>query len=70
MQYDVIMANIVPFVLNLLHDDLKAKCRKNGLLILSGILDEYKFDIIKSFNDFNVLETRCKDEWVALKLTL
>lgn len=70
MQYDVIMANIVPFVLNLLHDDLKAKCRKNGLLILSGILDEYKFDIIKAFNDFDMLDTCCKDGWVALKLTL
>ena len=44
--------------------------RQNGPLILSGILDEYKFDIIKAFDDFNVLETRSKDGWVALKLTL
>lgn len=68
--YDVIVANIIAFVVKLLHNDFKTKCAKNGLLILSGILDEYKFDIIKAFDDFNVLETRSKDGWVALKLTL
>ena len=42
--YDVIVANIIAFVVKLLHNDFKTKCAKNGLLILSGILDEYKFD--------------------------
>lgn len=68
--YDVIVVNIVAFVVKLLHNDLRAKCAKNGLLILSGILDEYKFDIINSFYDFNVLETRSIDGWIALRLTL
>ena len=56
--------------MKLLHNDFKAKLVKNGILILSGILDEYKFDIMQTFNDFRVLESRCQDEWVALKLTL
>ena len=68
-QYDVIVANIVAFVVKLLYEDFKAKCAKNGLLILSGILDEYKFDIISSFNDFNVQEVQSKEGWVALRLT-
>ncbi|TLD87111.1 MULTISPECIES: 50S ribosomal protein L11 methyltransferase [Helicobacter] len=68
-QYDVIVANIVAFIVKLLHNDFKAKCAKNGVLILSGILDEYKFDIIDSFSSFEVLEVRSKDGWIALKLT-
>ena len=68
--YDVITANIIAFVVKLLHNDFKAKLAKNGVLILSGILDEYKFDIMQTFSDFKVLESRCQDEWVALKLTL
>lgn len=70
LTYDVITANIIAFVVKLLHNDFKAKLAKNGILILSGILDEYKFDIMETFNDFRVLESRCQDEWVALKLTL
>ncbi|TLD96941.1 50S ribosomal protein L11 methyltransferase [Helicobacter jaachi] len=68
--YDVIVANIIAFVVKLLHNDFKAKLAKNGLLILSGILSEYKFDIIEAFSDFNLLETRTQGEWIALKLTL
>lgn len=68
--YDVIVANIVAFVVKLLHNDFKAKLKKNGILILSGILDEYKSDIIATFNDFTLSEIRQKDEWIALKLIL
>ncbi|TLD81632.1 50S ribosomal protein L11 methyltransferase [Helicobacter sp. MIT 05-5293] len=66
--YDVIVANIVAFVVKLLHNDFKAKLKKNGILILSGILDEYKSDIIATFNDFTLSEIHQKDEWIALKL--
>lgn len=69
-KYDVIVANIVAFIVKVLHNDFRTKLAKNGVLILSGILDEYKFDIIKAFNDFDMLDTCCKDGWVALKLTL
>lgn len=68
--YDVITANIIAFVVKLLHNNFKAKLAKNGVLILSGILDEYKSDIMQTFSDFKVLESRHQDEWVALKLTL
>lgn len=69
-QYNVIVANIVAFVLKLLHDDFKVKCAKGGFLILSGILDKYKFDIMETFSDFNVLEVHSREEWIAIKLTL
>lgn len=66
--FDVIVANIVAFVLKLLHNDFKMRLKENGILILSGILDEYKSDIIGTFDDFEVLEVRSREEWVALKL--
>lgn len=67
--FDVIVANIVAFVLRLLHNDFKNRLRKNGILILSGILDEYKSDIISAFDDFEVLEIHSKEGWTALKLS-
>lgn len=67
--FDVIVANIVAFVLRLLHSDFKKRLKKNGILILSGILDEYKSDIIDAFDDFEVLEIRSREEWIALKLS-
>lgn len=67
--FDVIVANIVAFVLRLLHSDFKKYLREDGILILSGILDEYKSDIISAFDDFEVLEIRSREEWIALKLS-
>lgn len=67
-KYDVIVANIVAFVLKLLRDDFKMKLKDGGILILSGILDEYKSDIMSAFDDFEALEVYSKDEWIALKL--
>lgn len=69
VQYDVIVANIIAFVVKLLHDDFVLHLKKGGILILSGILDEYKSDIIQSFSDFTLLETCESDGWFALKLT-
>ena len=68
--YDVIIANIIAFVITLLHDDFAAHLKKGGILILSGILDEYKSDIMRTFSDFTLLEARSTEGWSALKLTL
>lgn len=68
--YDVIVANIIAFVVKLLHNDFKAKLSKNSVLILSGILSEYKSDIMNAFSDFELLESRQKDGWIALALKL
>lgn len=69
-KYDIITANIIAFVINMLHNDFKSLLKKDGVLILSGILDKYKFDIIDTFCDFKPLCMLQRDEWIALKFTL
>lgn len=66
--YDVIVANIVADVLIMLCEAFSKNLAKNGILILSGILSEYNFDIIRAFNDFIVLESKSSDGFIALKL--
>ena len=64
--YDVIIANIIADVLRFIAKDLKAACKEDGLLILSGILDKKEELVKESFKDLK-LETRIlKDEWVTL----
>jgi len=64
--YDVVIANIIADVLRFIAKDLKAACKEDGLLILSGILDKKEELVKESFKDLK-LETRIlKDEWVTL----
>jgi len=64
--YDVVIANIIADVLRFIAKDLKAACKEDGLLILSGILDKKEELVKESFKDLK-LETRIlKDEWITL----
>ncbi|RDU52847.1 50S ribosomal protein L11 methyltransferase [Helicobacter sp. MIT 00-7814] len=66
---DVIIANITALVLKSLYKDFLLHLPKNGILIISGILAEYKNDIIACFNrGFAILQTLERDEWVAFKM--
>lgn len=67
-EYDVIVANILASILIMLKSDLSHKLKKGGILILSGILSEYKQQVLDRFCDFGVDQILEKDEWVALKL--
>lgn len=67
-EYDVIVANILASILIMLKSDLSHKLKKGGILILSGILSEYKQQVLDRFCDFEVDQILEKDEWVALKL--
>ena len=64
--YDVVIANIIADVLKFIAKDLKSACRKDGLLILSGILDK-KEDMVKDvYTDMTLVLRTLKDEWVTL----
>jgi len=53
-------------VLKYIAKDLKSATKKDGLLILSGILDKKEALVQESFTDL-ILEKRIlKDEWVTL----
>jgi len=64
--YDVVIANIIADVLRFIAKDLKAACREDGLLILSGILDKKEELVKESFKDLKLEKRTLKDEWVTL----
>lgn len=67
-EYDVIVANIATHVIFMLCTDFELKLKSGGILILSGILSEYKSQVLEKFAHFEMLAIEEKDEWVAIKL--
>ncbi len=64
--YDIVIANIIADVLRFIAKDLKAACKEDGLLILSGILDKKEALVKESFKDLKLKQRTLKDEWVTL----
>lgn len=67
-EYDVIVANILASILVMLRGDFYTKLKQDGILILSGILNEYKDQVLDKFKDFKIDQILEKEDWVALKL--
>lgn len=66
-QYDFVCANILHFVLAEIMGDLKNITKPNGLISLSGILDEKKdmvLDAVKREN-LKIIDTLYQDQWVS-----
>ncbi|MBQ6847620.1 MAG: 50S ribosomal protein L11 methyltransferase [Clostridia bacterium] len=70
-KYDVICANIVADVIIRLLDDVKSFMRDSGVLIVSGIIDIRRDDVMKAVkeNGFTVTAERYKDNWCAFVLS-
>ncbi len=70
-KYDVICANIVADVIIRLLPDAKSFMTDNGVLIVSGIIDIRKDDVMRavSENGFKVKTEKYKDNWCAFVLT-
>jgi len=66
--YDIVVANIVADVLIFIANDLKNVLKKDGILILSGILDKYETKVLNFYSDFKIHEKITQDEWVTLVL--
>ena len=67
--YDVVIANIVADVLIFLEKDLKKALKdENSLLILSGIMQDYKEKVLDAYKNYTLLEEIQKDEWITLVL--
>jgi ribosomal protein L11 methyltransferase len=69
-KYEVICANIVADVIIRLLPDVDRFMTENGVLIVSGIIDIRKDDLLKAVaeNGFTVVEERYKDNWCAFVL--
>lgn len=64
--YDVVIANIVADVLVMISSDIKKITKKNGIIILSGIIKEYKNKVLNKFKDCEMIEEFQQNEWVTL----
>ena len=64
--YDVVIANIVADVLAMIARDIKKITKDNGIIILSGIMEQHKGKVLKKFNDCEIIEELQQNEWVTL----
>ncbi len=67
-KYDIVVANIVADVLVFIHNDLKKCLKKDGVLILSGILDIHKDKVLKKFINYEKLDEVILNEWYSVVL--
>lgn len=65
-KYDVVIANIVADVLVMIASDLKKCLNKDGLLIISGILDKHINRVLNKFKDLEEVKLIHKNEWVTV----
>jgi len=64
--YDVVIANIVADVLAMISKDIKKVAKDNGIIILSGIMEQHKQKVLKKFNDCEIIDELQQNEWVTL----
>ena len=70
--FDLILANIQKNILMELSEGFRQRLKKNGTIILSGLLAQDENEILKEYSNrgFRHLETRTMDEWIALSFVL
>ena len=64
-QFDLIVANIIADVILILSADLKKALKPGGKLVLSGILEKYKYRIEQAFSDLNFVQMKKQNEWLS-----
>jgi ribosomal protein L11 methyltransferase len=65
-QYDVVIANIVADVLAMISRDIKKIVKDDGVIILSGIMEQHKQKVLNKFKDCTIIEELQQNEWVTL----
>jgi ribosomal protein L11 methyltransferase len=71
-EFDLILANIQKNILIELSDGFRQRLKKNGIIVLSGLLVDDEKVILKEYSNrgFRHLETGTMDEWIALSFVL
>lgn len=66
-EYHLVIANIVADVLTMLAKDLVKITKTDGILILSGIMEQHKLKVINKFSKYcEIIEELQENEWVTL----
>lgn len=63
--YDIVVANLVGDIILALAQDLKARVKNGGYLVLAGILDKYKARIQNAFKEFKQIKHSQTNEWLS-----
>lgn len=66
--YNIVVANIIASTLINLKVQLVNQLKDNGHLILSGILNKYKNEVLNAFDNLKLIKEYAQDEWVCLQL--
>lgn len=65
-KYDLVVANIIADVILIIKNDLLKALNKNGVLILSGILNVYEERIKSQFSSLELIDEKKKNDWLTL----
>jgi len=70
--FDLVLANIQKNILLLISEKIKAKLKKNGIVVLSGLLLKDETEIINHYQSigFEFIEKKVLDEWIAIVLVI
>ena len=68
--FDLVLANIQKNIVLFISEKIKAKLKKNGIVVLSGLLLKDETEIISHYQSigFEFIEKKVIDEWIALVL--
>jgi ribosomal protein L11 methyltransferase len=68
--FDLVIANIQKNILLLISEKINTKLKKNGIVVLSGLLIKDETEIINHYQSIGLklLEKKVLDEWIALVL--
>lgn len=66
--YDLVLANLVADIILLIKNDLLARLKPGGILVLSGIINSKQDAIIQAFKDEELLVLISDDEWCSLSI--
>ena len=67
-EFDLIVANIQRDILIQIKKEIRERIKKNGILILSGLLIQDKDEIQNAYEklNFSLCETKISDEWISM----
>jgi len=70
--FDLVLANIQKNILLNISEKIKAKLKKNGTVVLSGLLIKDEAEVISHYQSigFKFEEKKVMDEWIAIVLKL
>ncbi|NLK66978.1 MAG: 50S ribosomal protein L11 methyltransferase [Campylobacteraceae bacterium] len=64
-KYDLVVANLIADIILMLKKELIKSVEKNGVLIMSGVLDRYEEIIKAEFKELELVEVLQKNEWLS-----